>query len=70
MKVEVAWDSGPISFRLHGREYAVEEVLDTWYGREDAFFKVRANDGNLYILRRDERTPEGEWSLESFRTGI
>ena len=31
----------------------VEEVLDQWYGPDDAFFKLRADDGNLYILRQN-----------------
>jgi hypothetical protein len=45
----------------------VEELLDQWYGPHNVFFKVRANDGNLYILRRRSSVPAGEWSLESFR---
>jgi len=51
---------------LDGREYLVEEVVDQWYGPADTFFKVRASDGNLYILRCAGK--EGAWSLESFRT--
>jgi hypothetical protein len=34
-------------------------------GRTAAFFKVRADDGNLYILRH--QGVGDEWSLESFR---
>jgi len=45
----------------------VEEVLDQWYGPQDAFYKVRADDGNLYILRRETSAPDGVWHLESFR---
>ena len=45
----------------------MEELLDQWYGPTDIFFKVRANDGNVYILRRRSSAPEWEWSLESFR---
>src|SRR5947209_13541062 len=53
-------DALPI-FRLDGHEYAVEEILDQWYGPQDAIYKVRADDGNLYILRREASTPEGAW---------
>jgi uncharacterized protein (UPF0128 family) len=73
MKVRVECYSGrkaderPVRFQFSGREYAVEEVLDQWYGPSDAFFKVRADDGNLYILRQDRSQSENEWSLESFR---
>ena len=47
----------PVRFRLDEREYLVEELLDQWYGRQDFFFKVRADDGNLYILRRETSAP-------------
>jgi hypothetical protein len=60
-------DERPIRFHLNGHDYFVEEVIDQWYGPEDAYFKVRADDGNLYILRRETSTPEGAWTLESFR---
>jgi hypothetical protein len=36
-----------------------------WYGPDAVFFKVRADDGNLYILRH--RSAADEWSLECFR---
>jgi hypothetical protein len=60
-------DERPVRFRLAGHEYLVEEVLDQWYGPQDAFYKVRAHDGNLYMLRRETSTPEGIWHLVSFR---
>jgi hypothetical protein len=43
----------------------VEEVVDQWYGPDAAFYKVRADDANLYILKHNNTTEE--WSLESFR---
>lgn len=73
MNVEVVCYAGykgeerPVRFRLAGQDYFVEELLDQWYGPHNVFFKVRANDGNLYILQRRSSVPEGEWSLESFR---
>jgi hypothetical protein len=45
----------------------VEEALDQWYGPSDTFFKVHADDGNRYILRRETSAPDGPWHLESFR---
>jgi hypothetical protein len=60
-------DERPVRFQLDERDYLVEELLDQWYGPSEAFFKVRADDGNLYILRQDQSTPEGAWRLESFR---
>jgi hypothetical protein len=58
-------DQGPVRFHLKDRDFIVEELLDQWYGPDDVFFKVRADDGNLYILRHN--LPLDKWSLESFR---
>jgi hypothetical protein len=60
-------DERPIRFRLDGHEYLVEELLDQWYGQGHEFFKVRADDGNLYILRHITSSAEGGWDLVSFR---
>jgi uncharacterized protein (UPF0128 family) len=60
-------DERPIRFCLEGREYQIEAVLDQWYGPEQVFYKVRADDGNLYILRQQTSTPDGQWELVSFR---
>ena len=73
MRLEVTTYSGqaaderPVRFYLEGREYVVESVLDRWYEPEAVFYKLRANDGNLYILRQQTSTPEGAWELISFR---
>ena len=60
-------DERPVRFELDGREYMVEEILDRWYGPDDTFFKLRADDNNIYILRHSPATDT--WSLESFRKG-
>jgi len=73
MKLDVECYSGrkaderPIRFRLEGRQYLVETVLDQWYDPESILYKVRADDGNLYILRQQTSTPDGIWDLVSFR---
>lgn len=59
-------DEKPVRFWLEGRQYQVETVLDQWYEPEKIFFKVRADDGNLYILRQQTSTPDGQWELVSF----
>lgn len=58
-------DERPVRFRMGDRDYMVEEIVDQWYGPDDQFYKVRADDGNLYILRQN--SADREWSLESFR---
>ena len=73
MKLEVECYSGfkaderPVRFRLDERQYLIEEIVDQWYGTQDVFYKVRADDGNLYILRRETSTPQGAWHLVSSR---
>ena len=60
-------DERPGRFWLGGRQCQLETVLDQWYDPESIFYKVRADDGNLYILRQQISTPDGEWELVSFR---
>lgn len=59
----------PVRFTLgsspgDGKSLGVEEVLDRWHGPDYRYFKVRASDGNLYILRHDEAGDS--WELEFF----
>ena len=73
MRVQVQCYSGrkaderPIRFRVDERQYVVEELLDQWYGPEEAWYKVQADDGNLYILRHQTSVPDGAWDLVAFR---
>ena len=60
-------DERPVRFRLDGKQYSVEAVLDQWHDPEGIFFKVCADDGNLYILRQQTSRPVGAWDLVSFR---
>jgi hypothetical protein len=53
------------SFGEAGRVFEVLEVLDQWYGVGYRCFKLRADDGNFYILRHQE--PGDTWTLDSFR---
>jgi hypothetical protein len=57
----------PVRFWLEGRQYVVEAVVDQRYDPESIFYKVRAEDGNLYVLRRQTLTPDGTRDLVSFR---
>ncbi len=73
MKVRVESYSGykanerPLCFYLGGTPYRVEELLDQWYSPGKTYFRVRAIDGNIYILCHDGYLEEGFWTLESFR---
>lgn len=57
--------SQPYSFQIGEKEFFIQEIVDQWYGREHEFYKVRADDGNVYILRHSPVT--NEWELEYFK---
>jgi hypothetical protein len=61
-------DERPLRFRLGERWLAVEEVADRWYDPDAVYFRVRAEDGAMYVLRHDERA-DG-WTLAAFRRTI
>ncbi len=54
----------PTRIGFDGRTVAVAEVLDCWPGRDYRYFKVKGEDGALYILRHDE--VRAEWELTLF----
>jgi hypothetical protein len=58
-------DERPLRFVLRGREFQVEELDGQWYSPAAIYFRVRANDGNFYVLRHDE--VQDSWTLDAFR---
>jgi hypothetical protein len=56
----------PRRFRLDGRKIEVSENVDQWQGPDHCYFKVKDDDGNLYILRFDEG--RAEWELTMFQS--
>ena len=52
-------DERPVRFRLGEGQFEVEAVLDQWYDPESVFYKVRADDGNLFGLP-DKSRPSGK----------
>ncbi len=59
-------DERPLRFTLGGQVLDVVEIEDQWYGPACRYFRLRAGDGNLYLLRHDEEIDR--WSLEAFRS--
>jgi hypothetical protein len=57
----------PVAFWLGERRLAVRAIEDRWFSSSQRWFKVVAEDGDVYILRHDE--PEGTWELAAFRRG-
>ena len=60
-------DERPVRFFLGERGYQVLEIQDQWYGPESTYFKVRADDGNFYILRNAWSKQTSSWFLEAYR---
>ena len=54
--------------RLDGRIIEIVETIDRWPGRDYDYFKVKGDDGNLYILRRDEA--RDSWELTMFKRSM
>lgn len=54
----------PRAFRLGERRIAVIEIADRWAGPDYRYFRVVGDDGNLYVLRRDDA--KDEWTLGAF----
>jgi hypothetical protein len=51
----------PLKFYIGNKELEVRELLDRWYGEQDDYFKVLADDGNTYVLKY--RREEDDWEL-------
>jgi len=58
-------DERPVRFSIGEKEFQVMEIVDRWYGPGYSSFKVKADDGNSYIIKYDEAA-DG-WELEFFR---
>ena len=55
----------PRTLILGDRRIAVAEVVDAWLAPDYRYFKLRGADGNMYLVRHDERSDA--WALTMFR---
>jgi hypothetical protein len=51
----------PLSFEVEGRKHTVTNIADRWYGEDDDYFKVVADDGKVYIIKWNR--PGDRWFL-------
>jgi hypothetical protein len=51
----------PLVFWLGERRFEVLEILDRWLHPDHRYFKVKVDDGRLYVLRHDGSS--GDWEL-------
>ncbi len=70
MRVKVEAYSGhtanerPLRFTLGERTIEVAEILDRWYGETSRYFRLRGDDGNMYVLKYIDG--QDLWELASF----
>lgn len=62
-------DQRPLRFYIGATPFEVESIDDQWYSPNDTCFRVKASDGNTYILRHSMHGPIEVWTLEAFRRG-
>jgi len=55
----------PLRFSAGGQTLEILDIQDQWYSPDAMFFRVRAADNNVYLLRHDESNDA--WTLEGFR---
>ncbi|HET9402726.1 MAG TPA: hypothetical protein VFO34_17400, partial [Candidatus Acidoferrales bacterium] len=58
-------DERPLRFFLNDHAYEIVAIDDQWYSPGASLFRVRADDGNVYILRHDET--QDRWFLAAYR---
>jgi hypothetical protein len=67
MKIRVECEAGyrgepePVAFWFGARRLGVRDIVDRWFAPRQRWFRVDADDGQLYVLRHDQA--EGEWAL-------
>ena len=57
----------PRCLYLGPRRIRVEAVLDQWLAPEHRYFRLRGDDGGIYLLRQD--TIEDRWEMTLYDSG-
>jgi hypothetical protein len=60
-------DESPHAFSLGARRVVIAEELDRWLDPQRRYFKVRGDDGDIYILCHD--MPSDGWEFILFNAG-
>ena len=60
-------EESPRRFFLGNREIGVCEIIDRWLEQDHSYFKVRGDDGDIYILRYDRSADS--WEMTLFSSG-
>jgi len=60
-------ETEPQRLFLGGRAVTVTEIIDRWLDPRHRYFKLRGDDGGIYLVRHD--TCEDRWDLALFDSG-
>jgi len=60
-------DAEPRRLFLGSREVAVTDAIDRWQDPRHRYFKLRGDDGGIYLIRQD--TLSDRWELTLFDSG-
>jgi hypothetical protein len=55
----------PVRIVFQAQTLEIVEVEDRWYSPGATYFRVRAESGDRYVLRREDA--QGLWSLTAYR---
>jgi hypothetical protein len=55
----------PLRFTIGTNCLEVEAVEDQWHSPDVTYFRIKANDGKIYVLRHHEG--QDQWTLEIFK---
>lgn len=58
-------DERPVRIMFEAQPLEIAEVEDRWYSPGATYFRVRVQNGERYVLRRDDA--QDVWSLTAFR---
>ncbi len=56
-------EQGPQRFLFEEPWLEIEEILKEWREPVTEFFRVRASDGRIYVLRRSAGASSSNWSI-------
>ena len=60
-------DTEPRRLYIGQREIAVTDIIDRWLDPTHRYFKLRGDDGGIYLLRHD--TASDAWELTLYDSG-
>lgn len=55
-------DERPVKFTLRNRTLMVEQIIDRWYGPNNSYYKILADDKKIYLIKQDRE--DGLWTVE------